>query len=323
MADTAYTYAVARVRAKEVFLLSNADIEQLIALKTEENCLAFLREKGWGNGSLEESADEMLSNEMTKAWREAKDLVMDRSVFDVLMAPREYHNLKAAIKKVCAGDKAENIFFDDTLYNPDELMIMIAKRKFDKLPKEMAEVASVAVETLLQTKDGQMCDILIDRATLEAIAKIGENSSSAFVKEYVKDTLMVADIRIAVRSAKTGKSKMFMDKAMVECEGIKKKDLIDAAVSGITGVCDYLEKIGKTEIVEAIKESPSAFEKWCDNKIMDTIMSQKYNSFSEGPILAYILAKENEIKTVRVILTGKVNELDEDFIRERVRKMYV
>ena len=36
---------------------------------------------------------------------------------------------------------------------------------------------------------------------------------------------------------------------------------------------------------------------------------QKYNSFSVGPLFAYLLARENEIKTVRIILTGKLNEL--------------
>ena len=56
---------------------------------------------------------------------------------------------------------------------------------------------------------------------------------------------------------------------------------------------------------------------------IDKIKEEKYNSFSAGPILAYFLARENEIKTVRIILTGKLNNLSDDFIRERLRKMYV
>ncbi|MCI8744511.1 MAG: V-type ATP synthase subunit C, partial [Lachnospiraceae bacterium] len=35
------------------------------------------------------------------------------------------------------------------------------------------------------------------------------------------------------------------------------------------------------------------------------------------------LARENEIKTVRIILSGKLNGLSDDSIRERVREMYV
>lgn len=54
-----------------------------------------------------------------------------------------------------------------------------------------------------------------------------------------------------------------------------------------------------------------------------TIQPQKYNPFSVGPLVAYVLARENEIKTVRIILSGKQNGLPEESIRERVREMYV
>ena len=50
---------------------------------------------------------------------------------------------------------------------------------------------------------------------------------------------------------------------------------------------------------------------------------QKYNAFSVGPVIAYVIARQNEIKTVRIILTGKQNDLPDDSIRERVREMYV
>ena len=50
---------------------------------------------------------------------------------------------------------------------------------------------------------------------------------------------------------------------------------------------------------------------------------QKYETFSVGPLLAYLVARENEIKTVRIILTGKQNGFPEEAIRERVREMYV
>ena len=48
MADK-YIYAVARIRALEMSLFSQAVIEQLIAQKTYADCLQFLGEKGWGD----------------------------------------------------------------------------------------------------------------------------------------------------------------------------------------------------------------------------------------------------------------------------------
>ena len=47
MAKNQYTYAVARIRAMEVSLFSQAVIDQLLAFKDEKLCLLLLEEKGW------------------------------------------------------------------------------------------------------------------------------------------------------------------------------------------------------------------------------------------------------------------------------------
>ena len=86
---------------------------------------------------------------------------------------------------------------------------------------------------------------------------------------------------------------------------------------------EYLNEKGYGEAAEALKDSPSAFERWCDNRMIETIKPQKYNSFSAGPLIAYVLARENEIKTVRIVLTCKQNGMSDDSIRGRIREMYV
>ena len=74
---------------------------------------------------------------------------------------------------------------------------------------------------------------------------------------------------------------------------------------------------------DALRESPSAFVRWCDNRMTEMLKTQKYEAFSVGPLLGYLIARENEIKTVRIILTGKQNGFSDDAVRERIREMYV
>ena len=175
----------------------------------------------------------------------------------------------------------------------------------------------------MHTRDGQLADIIVDRAALDAIRAAGERSKEEIVRQYAESTVAVADIRIAVRACKTGKSSDFMKKAMAECDTLDKERLIHAAVSGMDQIMGYLAETKYGDGALALAESASAFERWCDNQIMETIRPQLYNSFSLGPLVAYVLARENEIKTVRIILTGKRSGLPEEFIRERAREMYV
>lgn len=187
----------------------------------------------------------------------------------------------------------------------------------------MREAAKEASETFLHTGDGQLCDIIVDRSALAAIYECGKNASDAIIRDYAETTVAVADIKIAVRSQKTGKHLDFMRRAMAPCDSLNIERLSQAALGGVGAICEYLEGTRYGGGAQALKESPSAFERWCDNQLIETIKPQKYNPFTAGPLVAYILAKENEIKTVRIILTARLNGLEEEQIRERIREMYV
>lgn len=318
-----YTYAVARIRALEVSLFSNAVIEQLIACQNYEQCIQFLAERGWGDNDTSADAERMLKREEEKIWEVMKELSIDMKKFEVLSYPKLFHNLKAAIKEVCTEDAGRDIFYDDAVIPGKEMLEIIREKEFGRLPDTMGPVAAEAYDALLHTRDGQLCDIMIDRAALDAIYKAGMEAEDKIIRDYAESAVAVADIKIAVRSQKTAKSVEFMKRAMAECRSISVDQLSRAALNGPEAVRDYLAGTEYAEGAQALAESPSAFERWCDNRIIQTISPQKYESFTIGPVVAYVLARQNEIKTVRIILSGKRSELPDDSIRERVREMYV
>ena len=318
-----YTYAVARIRALEVSLFSNAVIEQLIACQSYEQCIQFLAERGWGDNDTSADAERMLKREEEKIWQVMKELSIDMKKFDVLSYPKLFHNLKAAIKEVCTEDTGRDIYYEDAAVPGKEMLEIIREKDFGRLPGIMSSVAAEAYDTLLHTRDGQLCDIMIDRAALDAIYKAGMEAEDKIIRDYAESAVAVADIKIAVRSQKTAKTIEFMKRAMAECKSISVDQLSRAALNGPEAIRDYLAGTEYAGGAEALAESPSAFERWCDNRIIQTISPQKYESFTIGPVVAYVLARQNEIKTVRIILSGKRSELPDDSIRERVREMYI
>lgn len=91
-------------------------------------------------------------------------------------------------------------------------MKFLKDKEYDRFPEDMREAAREAYETFLHTRDGQLADIIVDRAALDAIRAAGERSKEEIVRQYAESTVAVADIRIAVRACKTGKSSDFMKK---------------------------------------------------------------------------------------------------------------
>ncbi len=323
MPDTQYTYAVSRIRSKELSLLNNQFLEQLLASKNYDECLQLLSDKGWGRLDVNSNADAVLSEEREKTWALMIELVEDMSVFDVFLYANDYHNLKAAIKIVCTDSKLENVFISHGTIDPQILLKAVKEREYTLLPEHMRAAAEEAFETLLHTRDGQLCDIIIDKAALDAVYEAGKASENELMKKYAEITVAAADIKIAVRSQNTGKSVDFIKRALAKCDTLDVDVLAQAAVGGKDEIYDYLSMTSYHEAVQALKESPSAFERWCDDLLIENIRPQKYNPFSIGPLAAYVLAKENEIKTVRIILSGKLNELPTESMRERLREMYV
>ncbi|MFR8003571.1 MAG: V-type ATPase subunit [Hydrogeniiclostridium sp.] len=325
MAEKQYAYAVARIRSRELELLTGAFIEQLLAAKNEEECLRLLAEKGWAGGTSEVHGDpeEFLTAEREKIWALMRELVGDMSVFDVFLYETDYHNLKAAVKASVTGIEAGRLMLEGGSVLPAEIWRAVSEQKWGELPEEMQEPAEKAFSALLHTGDGQLCDMIVDKAALLAIGKAAGKSGSQVIRAYGEEKVAAADIRIAARCAKTRKPLEFIREALAPCSSLDWENLAASAARGEGELLAYLSSTSWTGAAEALSQSFSAFEKWCDDRLMELIRPQKYNPFTVSPLAAYVLARENEIRMVRMILSGKRNSLPEDSIRERVREMYV
>lgn len=335
-----YIYGVARIRALESTLLTDEDVNALVEAKDYDSALQILKDKGWGSNDSNETLSDIIKIEQDKTREVLDEIIDDERDKEILIVEDEYHNLKTAIKKVVTDAQVASKYVYVAL-NPKEvndendnhikvignitileLEDIIRNSEYDKLPHPMIEPARDAAETLIKSGDGQLCDVIIDKALLKRLVKIGQASDNSLIRDYADIKVGMANIKIAIRAALAGKDADFVFKATFPCNYVNVNELEKAAEEGIDSVIDYLKEIGHTDLAEAAKKSKSYFECVCDNKIIERIKSQKYETFTIGPILAYALARYNELKTVRIILKGKENGFDENFIKERARMMY-
>ena len=66
----------------------------------------------------------------------------------------------------------------------------------------------------------------------------------------------------------------------------------------------------------------SALEKERDNYLISMVQKAKFEENSILPVIAYLLAREQEAKCLRLILTAKRNRLPDSVITERLRELY-
>lgn len=319
------TYAVARIRALETKMLSEDDLNRLLSCPTEDDAVEMLLSMGWGNGEDAKDGETILEHELEKTWETVRGMVNDMSRLDVLSYKDLHHNIKSAMKQVASGKELPETYIENSFYSYDELISIIREKAWHRFPDFLQKPAEEAYDMLVNTGDGQMLDIMMDRTCLESIYEAGKRSDSDIVKKYAKETVGVTDIKIAVRCCRTGKDADFTEAALARRPdiGIDVDKLIKAALTGEGAIIEYIEETDYHDGAQALKNSMSEFECWCDNRIIDLIKPELRNTGGIGPVFAYIYGRENELKSVRNILMGKRSGLPTEEIRERVRKTYV
>ena len=319
-----FTSAVAQIRAKENTLLSDQDLESLMQTESEEECIQALLDKGWGPTE-NNTPEELIKEEKERCWALMRSLCNETQMhnFDIFRFSKDYHNLKAAIKESYAQKDVPGIYMDDGTIPVADLRKCAADNDFGMLSFTMMKAAQEARDVLFHTGDSQLCDCIIDKAALLEMGRIAKESGNDLLKEYAELKCASADINIAIRACRMGKDADFLEKSLAECDSLSVPRLTTAACSGLEAIYEYLSTTAYFDAVPEIQKSPVAFDKWCDDRLMKLIQPQKYNAFTISPLAAFVLAKENEIKSVRIILSGKINDLPDEKIRERLRASYV
>ena len=127
---------------------------------------------------------------------------------------------------------------------------------------------------------------------------------------------------IYFQNQKTGKNRAFLEESLAPCDTLELSELTDAVLGGEEALFQYLSRTEYAGAAEALRSGASAFEKWCDDR-MTALIKDKARSdyFTIAPLLGYVLARQNEIATVRIILSGKQNGLPDERIRARLREV--
>lgn len=317
-----YLYAVANIRAKELSLLTEADLEQLIAAPDYKRAIAVLADKGY---AVAEDTDysAMLDRETEKTWNLLREAAPDAEALQVFIVKNDFQNLKAALKSEPAGVDAREYLVSPSVMNGEELLSAVQERRFSDLPEFMASAAQEAYDMLMRTGSGQLCDITADRACLETMLALAEKAEDKTLSEYAETFVLAADLKTAYRWVKTGKNRGFLETALCGTKQYDKAALIDAALGGEESFFAHLQNCGLGGFADAMQQGAFAFEKYCDDNIMHVMKQAKYTAFGIAPLAAYCFARLTEIGCVRIILSAKFNGSSAETVRERMRELYV
>jgi V/A-type H+-transporting ATPase subunit C len=153
--------------------------------------------------------------------------------------------------------------------------------------------------------------------------KLAKESGDEFSVLLANKMTALYDIKIALRCMRTGKDEQFVNSCLAKCDVLDTSRLAEAALGGEDALAEYVKFLSFPTLAACIGSSYAAFEREMDDILIESLKDAKYRCLGMAPLAAYYFAVENEIKTVRIILSCKKNGMSNETIRERVRKLYV
>lgn len=317
-----YEFSIGSVSAKEKYLFTNSDIEQMLACKNIDELCRLLCDKGYGDG---DTVDEVIESHTKELWSYLKSITPDFEIFSPFIIQNDIHNLKVVLKGTMSYRDYKNLLVTPNTIDFNVIEEAVKNRKFSLFPEWLAKLADEAYEILAHKSDARACDAIIDAAAMKEMLVMSQKYSK-FLSEYFKTLIFYNDIKISIRCARTGTTKDFLQKALVDVDGFRKEEVIAAALKGITTLEDELSKRSEYDCniaIEEYKNSPSDFEKFVDNKLIKMAKERcKFTREGAEPLIGFYLGNIAEKTVIHIIASGIRTKSDESTIRERLREIY-
>ena len=324
-----YLYISARIHAMENKLLTRERMERMLSARSAEEASKVLAECGYGDfPSLTPAAIEhTLDAARLALFAELRRAAPDPAIVDVFCIKYDYHNAKVLLKAEATGQSPDELLLDAGRYPAGRLKEDYVQGDLSRYSATFAQAVAQAKELLASSGDPQSADLLLDRAYYTEMLAAAKAARSPFLEGYVRLSIDGVNLRSVVRAARMGKGPDFLRRVLLPEGNVKTDSLLAAGA----GAADLAGVFAHTYLTAAAQEGAEAmrggsltqFERLCDNALTAYLSQGKRVAFGEHPLIGYLYAKENELTTIRIILTGRLAGLDAETIRERLRESYV
>lgn len=282
---------------------------------------------------------------------EIRSLSPDSIVCDFFLIRNDVHNLKRFIKSKILGASVDK-FFQGTM-SRDE-WDDVWQDKSTALPEIFRESVSFVKKVVLQHNHNQITphispplqkgdeggikketlpfiiDLIIDGAYLRYVEDYCKKIDVEIIKRYLETYQLVKGLEIIRRAVALKLNMNLLNQYFVE--GFDKghvfyklaKNTVWASENTLCDIlvnthCDtYLSTLTKNLFPNASFQ----YEVATDNYLLDMLRPMKYIPFGPERVFGYLCGLTTEVFNLKLVLGGKVHRIENNLLRERLRRTY-
>lgn len=357
MENSNYACAVGKIRALENQLLKMADLERLLEADSAETVLRELSDTPYGEHLARikniNEFEFLLNEELKRTYKLIKEISLHPEITDLFFLEKDLHNLKIILKSKYASTYGENYTVDLGLFSLPVLKETVDKNDYSKFANPLIiQAIKQAIRQYELTGEIELIDFVLDAAFYELAVATARKYKNDFLERLFKLEIDTINLKTLVRFIITKKDKRYFKDVLIhggdlpyefflrEIDGDGKEIPQKVHRGRYARLVSYEENLSAKEkclpfLEECEKiitlgihewEKKRTFfylEKLIDDFLIRYLKRAKYISLGIEPLVAYLFAKEMEVKNIRIIIIGKIGNLPLETIRENLRETYV
>ncbi len=322
--DWQYTAQSAQVRALEMQLLTRATLMDMANAPDFATAAASLSGGDYvlPQGDLRmDDVQATLLEKRTGVRELFVDWMLDETVVEVFRSRDDFANLRLALRRVATDRPVGSDYSTDGNVAPDILQQVFEEENYALLPDFLAEATEQAILAYYQDKNIPAIDHVIDRFEAQYQLARAREVGEVFLLNLFRLQIDLTNIRTVLRL----KHMDAEQRSVLPPGGFMEMDrLYQALEAGYESLGQLFFATPYYRIVDAgagylaANESFLKVEQQCEDYLTGYLRSTAQITAGPQPIIAYLLLKEHEIRTVRLILTAKRNNLDTKLILDRI-----
>lgn len=322
--DWSYSFATARARVLECALLGRGFFMDMINAGSFAETVELLSgtDYSMSAGVTKFAEVETVLRDVRSGVRRLfVELLPEADYIELLRARVDFTNMRLAIRRVVTERPIGTDYSDEGNVAASELEEIFEQENYGLFPMYLQEGVEQAVLGYYSDKDIRRIDYGIDKAQAEYKLDKSRRIGSVFLLSWFRSQIDLNNIRTMLRLKMADRDErvLFIEGGFVNVEML---------VHGLNAGYDTLGTIfyptPYSDVVDGgvsyltAKESFLGLERLCEEHLMGFLKTTRSIAAGPQPVIAYFLMKENEIRTMRMVLTGKYNSLDSKLLVDRL-----
>lgn len=332
MEDIQFNTGNARIRTYEAQLLGKNRLERMLFSNSAKEAYSLLQETVYGDFIEENDRvhdfEEVLIAELKRVYETMYQLTPDKTIVDLFALRYDYQNLKVLVKSAYMKKDFSDFLVPIGTVSLQVLQDLVNTRKSELVQQPMVDCVQEVFSYMENYHEIQSLDIIFDNHYMQHLAFIGSNHTDQLIKQMVVRQIDLYNISAVLRSYAMQRKRGFIRAVMAEGGSLPEEKILETLSASLETFVDYVRNSQYQRLIESSyeewqeKKTLNTFDLRKDNFLTEKLKEQKIVPFGPSAMLGYIYAKEIESKNLRIILVGKINNVSEDVLKDRMRESY-